>query len=372
MRPVSLWADRATRRIRFECWHPAVAVTWLAALVAGIVCAGSGEPAWGQTGAKPESGRSKGLSWVRVTEHAPWKKRDSSGEVVLNGKMWLLGGWFSSYGPFPNDVWSSADGVHWTLVSPAAGWVHADLPTTVVHDGKMWIMGGWANGRLAGASASNQVWCSADGAKWQQATAAAAWSPRLGAGGTVHNGKMWILGGVEQYFFGTKKDLLNDVWSSADGVRWEPATRNAPWAPRAFHAALAFDNKLWVMGGGNYLPTYEGHNDVWSSPDGAHWTRVTEKAPWPPRIWFSAVVYKNRMWVLGGWSNRPSANWNDVWYSSDGANWKQLNADNVWSKRHEHSAYVLDGKLWVAAGNAWPCTNDVWQLDIPDSWLEKH
>ncbi len=109
---------------------------------------------------------------------------------------------------------------------------------------------------------------------------------------------------------------------------------------------------------------------MWSSRDGVHWTQATDKAPWHARIWFSALVYKNRMWVLGGWSNKPSQNWNDVWYSSDGANWKQLQTEQVWSKRHEHSAYVFDGKIWVVAGNAWPCTNDVWRLELPPDWPE--
>ena len=346
--------------------------SWLLPLLfLGILSVDARESFCQQAAEKKPGTPAKGPRWVKVTDHAAWKPRDSSGEVVLDGKMWLLGGWFNSNGPvFPNDVWSSADGVKWTLVSPAAPWVHADLPTTLVHDNKMWIMGGWDKGRLPGASASNQVWCSRDGAKWQQATAKAAWSPRLGAGGAVLGGKMWVLGGIEQYFFGTRKDLLNDVWSSADGARWELATRNAPWAPRAYHAVLAFDNKLWVMGGGNYLPAYEDHNDVWSSADGVRWTKVADKAPWHARIWFSALEYKNRMWVLGGWSNKPSQNWNDVWYSADGANWKELKTETVWSKRHEHSAYVHNGKLWVVAGNSWPCTNDVWQLEIPDSWLE--
>jgi hypothetical protein len=324
---------------------------------------------------KPDS---KNLSWVRVTEHAGWQPRDSSGEVVYNSKMWLLGGWFDSYGPFPHDVWNSSDGVHWNQVTQAAPWVHADLPVSLVFDNKMWMMSGWYKGRFKDASASNQVWRSVDGANWECATAKAAWPARCGAAGAVHHGKMWILGGTDHYYVNGK--LLNDVWSSTDGVHWEMATRNAPWPPRAHHAALAFNDKLWVMGGGNYradfdpnrFPAYLAYNDVWSSADGVQWNRVTDKAPWQPRLWFSALVYKNRMWMLGGWSDKPSQNWNDVWYSSDGANWKELKTDAVWSKRHEHSAYVFDNKIWVVGGNPWPCDNQVWQLDIPDSWFEKN
>ena len=311
------------------------------------------------------------LSWVRVTEHAGWQPRDSSGEMVYDGKMWLLGGWFNSYGPFPNDVWSSADGSNWTRVTPQAAWVHADLPTSLVFDSKMWILGGWYGGRNPEASASSLVWRSTDGAEWECATENAGWSPRLGAAGVVLDGKMWILGGAEKYFFGDQSSLRNDVWNSIDGVDWKLSTGNAPWAPRAYHGALAFGGKMWILGGGNYLPTYEARSDVWSSSDGVHWTQVLQKAPWAPRIWFSAVVYKDHMWLLGGWSNDPSKNWNDVWYSADGKDWKQLVAENLWSPRHEHSAYVFQDKIWVAGGNSWPCTNDVWQITVPEAVLKR-
>jgi hypothetical protein len=312
--------------------------------------------AWGQAGK---------LSWVKAKDKNPWAARDSAGELVYDGKMWLFGGWPGHM----CDVWHSADGMEWTMATREAAWIHCDLPTTLVYQNRMWFMGGWAGGRSPTASSSNQVWHSPDGANWECATRNAAWSPRLGAGGVVFNGKMWILGGIQRYFDGPKH-LLNDVWHSTDGANWIRATANAAWSPRAFHAALVFQNKMWVFGGGNYVPTYLGHNDVWCSSDGVQWTQVTDKAPWPPRIWFSAEVYRNRMWVLGGWSGNPSKNWNDVWYSSDGANWKELVADNVWSKRHEMSAYVFRDKLWIVAGNPWPVTSDVWYLEIPESWFK--
>ena len=110
---------------------------------------------------------------------------------------------------------------------------------------------------------------------------------------------------------------------------------------------------------------------MWSSPDGRQWAKETDRAAWPARIWFSSLVYKDRMWLLGGWSNKPSKNWNDVWYSSDGKEWKQLVTRRVWSPRHEQSAYVFDGKIWITGGNAWPLTNDVWQIEIPDKWFAR-
>ena len=55
-----------------------------------------------------------------------------------------------------------------------------------------------------------------------------------------------------------------------------------------------------------------------------NWTEVTAAAPWSARLWFSAVVYQGRMWVLGGWSRVPETNWGDVWFSRDGKEWSEL------------------------------------------------
>ena len=310
-------------------------------------------------------GASRELAWVKVADTCAWTPRDSCGEVVYKGRMWLMGGWPGSV----LDVWSSANGTAWTRATPKAAWLHCDLPTSLVFRDRMWMIAGWQGGRKPTASASNQAWWSTDGAEWHQATAKAPWCPRLGAAGVVFKDRMWILGGVERYHQGDNT-LLNDVWSSADGVHWEQATAHAAWAPRSCHAAVVFDGKIWVYGGGNYRPTYTGYNDVWNSADGVHWTRVTAHAAWSHRIWFSGVVYRGRMWVLGGWSDRPSTNWNDVWHSADGMTWTELKAGNIWSKRHEHSAYVFDDKIWVMAGNPWPVVNDVWSLHIPEGWLD--
>lgn len=307
--------------------------------------------------------------WVRVTESAGWAPRDSSGEVAHDGRLWILGGWFQSYEAPPRDVWSSSDGKTWTRVLEAAPWIHSDLPMTIAFDGKMWMMGGWYNGRLPGHSASNQVWCSTDGAQWQQATPNAEWSPRLASALVEFQGKMWLLGGTENYYFGDASSVKNDVWCSGDGVHWECVTNSAGWAPRAYHQAAVLDGKMYVFGGGNYVPDYVALNDVWVSEDGREWTCLTEAAPWHPRLWFSAAVYRDRMWVLGGWSNNPSKNWDDVWHSKDGKTWTRLTSKVIWRERHEHSVFVFEDKLWVAGGMIPPLNNEVWSLYIPPDYF---
>jgi hypothetical protein len=317
------------------------------------------------------SAQDKNLDWVKVTDQAGWKPRDSQGELVYKNQLWIFGGWFQSFEAPPRDVWSSADGKTWKEVTKEAPWKHSDLPMTLVHNDKMWIMGGWYNGRLTGHSASNEVWSSTDGAKWELATKNAGWTPRIAAGAVVFKDKMWILGGTENYYFGDNKSLKNDVWASADGKEWKLVAANAGWSPRAYHQAVVHAGKIWIFGGGNYVPEYQARNDVWCSDDGVTWTEVTAKAPWSPRLWFSAVTYRDRMWVLGGWSNNPSKNWGDVWHSSDGKNWHELKSSVCWKARHEHSAFVFQDKIWIAGGHAQPLSSEVWSLDVPKGWSKK-
>jgi len=309
-------------------------------------------------------------NWVQVTAHAGWQPRDSQGEVVFQDRLWLLGGWFNSFAAPPRDVWSSTDGRTWNLVTKEAPWKHSDLPMTLAFHDRIWLLGGWYNGRLPGHSASSEVWSSASGSDWELETPSAGWSPRLAGGAVVFQDRIWVLGGTEDYYFGDERSLKSDVWCSSDGQHWTQVTANAGWSPRAYHQAVVLGNKMYVLGGGNYVPKYHALNDVWCSEDGQHWTQMTTAAPWHPRLWFSAVAYRDRLWVLGGWSNEPSQNWGDVWYSRDGKSWQQLQSDVSWKARHEHSAYVFQDKIWIAGGHAQPLSSEVWSLDVPLGWLQ--
>lgn len=307
-------------------------------------------------------------AWALEAEKAQWRPRDSQGELVFKDQLWILGGWFNSHEAPPRDIWRSHDGKTWNLVTQKAPWIHSDLPMTISYADKMWIMGGWYNGRLAGHSASNEVWSSSDGMNWKLETRAAQWSPRLASALIEFKGKMWLLGGIENYYFGSKESLKNDVWSSSDGVTWELATADAGWPPRAYHQAAVLNGKIFVFGGGNYVPDYQAMNDVWSSEDGIHWTQVSAEAPWHKRIWFSSLSYRDKIWILGGWSNNPYKNWSDVWYSGDGKNWHELKTPPAWRERHEQAAFVLKDKMWIAGGMVPPLTNDVWSLHLPIDW----
>lgn len=283
-------------------------------------------------------------SWVKVEHDMPWPARDSAGELVFNNRMWLFGGYTPEV---VNDAWSSADGRNWRRETDIPDSTGINIPVNLVFKDRMWIM-----------TSSGKFLSSKDGKQWEAATEKAPWIGRYGAGGAVFKGRMWVMGGSRK---------CNDVWSSADGVDWRLETEHAAWSNRQlFSLLVVHDDKLWVLGGGitNYHP-FRAYRDVWCSEDGKNWKKVTDEAPWPGRVWTTAAVYKNRMWVFGGFRAEPTwNNFNDAWYSSDGATWREFISMPNWSPRHELSAYVFQDRLWVVGGNAWPLMNDVWYLDI--------
>ncbi|MDP6775773.1 MAG: hypothetical protein QGI83_03305, partial [Candidatus Latescibacteria bacterium] len=78
------------------------------------------------------------------------------------------------------------------------------------------------------------------------------WEGRHAAGYVVYRDRMWIVGGDCN-----QKHYQNDVWSSADGVHWDLVNDSVPWAPRALHYTLAFDGRIWVIGG-QTMPGFAG------------------------------------------------------------------------------------------------------------------
>ncbi len=296
--------------------------------------------------------------WTLETPAAPWTPRDSMGHVVYDGRMWIMGGFIPQR---VNDVWWSRDGKEWTQAAAEAPWAVRNLPNCLVFDGKMWLMaGGSYVGNKIGNQhiAYNDVWSSTDGASWELVTDNAAWSPRSAASAVVHDGKMWIMGGMD---WDNGRKPSHDVWHSENGADWTLATDYAPWCARSMQSSVVFDGKMWVLGGGVYdesvyANTAVDFQDVWSSTDGVEWREATGAAAWPARRFHRSVVHDGRMWILGGshYGNRR-----DVWHSTDGATW-QRGEDAPWPVRHEPAALVFENKLWVIGGFGKTLYNDVW------------
>ncbi len=311
------------------------------------------------------SWRSDVYQWICVTENAAFSARDGAGALVFDNRMWLLGGWNPAdkvYFPRTcnSEVWSSRDGAVWILENAQASWEGRHTAGYVVHDNMMWIIGG---DPIQGHY-QNDVWNSADGVHWVLINDNVPWAPRALHYTLQFNNRIWVIGGQTIPQFASAPEAFHsDVWNSSDGVTWALVTDKAPWAPRGMiGGSVVFKNRMWILGGGTYdtpeTPSRNCYNDVWSSADGVNWHRHLEFAPWHPRQYHEVAVFDNKMWVLEG-AHPIGRNRRDVWYSPDGVNWTEL-PGTPWAPRHAASVFVYDNALWIAAGNN--MCSDVWKL----------
>jgi len=104
---------------------------------------------------------------------------------------------------------------------------------------------------------------------------------------------------------------------AVSNYKWVNVTQTAAYAPRDGAGALVFDGKMWLLGGWNpsdkvYFPRI-CNNEVWSSTDGVTWSLVKPNtfldknfdpaSDWEGRHTAGYVVYKDKMWIVGGDAN---------------------------------------------------------------------
>lgn len=289
-----------------------------------------------------------------------------------------------------SEVWSSPDGVSWTLerddADPAFDRRHAH--NTVRWRDRLWMIGGdWWRGAY-----NHDVVSSADGRAWTVELAQTPWADRALLVAGVHDDQLWVVGG--QDLDGTPRDEFvyhNDVWRSADGVTWEQVAADAPpsetrWSGRGAVGELAsFRGRLWLVGGAQYRDDAVGNTyfaEVWSTTDGASWTQHAAP-PWAGRIWHDVRVWDDRLWVLFG--GNDSGNLADAWYSDDGETWTAIDAERSHAPgSHAQGVAELDDALVLAGGNhsfgVGPTPQDtdesVWRLqafrgDAVDAWTDR-
>lgn len=222
--------------------------------------------------------------------------------------------------------------------------------------------------------------------RWTQVTAHAAFAPRDGAGAMVYKDRMWLIGGWnpkdKEHF-----PLMcnNEVWSSTDGRDWtlvKPNTFGTPafdpendWEGRHTAGYVVFKNRMWILGGdplqGHYQP------DVWSSEDGKNWRWENRgnPAPWGQRVLFYTVVFHDKIWVMGGqklppFAPGPEEAYRDIWNSSDGVHWGKVEPRKpYWLPRGiiEGSAVFKD-RIWILGGGVYETPGHPDRLSYNDVW----
>jgi len=288
-----------------------------------------------------------GSTWTQATASAPWGTRYAMGVLNYDDKLWVITGSTGATGSYHNDVWSSPDGTSWTQVNSNLNFSgRRIIDGATVHNGKMYIGSGLGGGAGASGTYYADMYASTDGVTWETKTTSPPWSGRHGAALVSYDGKLWIMGGCGYYC--SLSTMNNEVWySEDDGVTWTQTTvTGSRWSP-SMPNVVVFDNKMWVVGS-NY------GSDVWYSTDGSTWTQATADGGFAKTA--TAIVYDGKMWAIGG---GPAVH-NEVWSSTDGITWTQATANASWSDRLESGVVEFKNKIFVLGGYTSSSQNDVW------------
>ena len=141
--------------------------------------------------------------------------------------------------------------------------------------------------------------------------------------------------------------LLAPISSRGDDrpLDWVKVTERAGWQARDSSGEVVYKDRLWLLGG--WFDSFSAPpRDVWSSPDGATWTLATKEAPWTASDLPMSIVFDDRMWLMGGWFNGRLPGHGasgEVWSSTDGVNWTHGDEEGRLESAHRRRRGGLQG-----------------------------
>lgn len=192
-------------------------------------------------------------------------------------------------------------------------------------------------------------WRSIDGKTWTKTDL-----PKSGLNSAYQKyvqfkGAIYALGAMKGNY--EKFTIDAKIKRTTDSKTWEIVAEKSNLPNRVFYGVVVFKDKIWLIGG------FDGkkyHNDVWNSADGVNWTQITEKANFSERTVGKIIVFKDKIWLIGGGVIdgdkviNPNSE-SEIWSSTDGVNWTQskTNATN----KIAGTPVVFDEKLWLIGAN---------------------
>lgn len=274
--------------------------------------------------------------------------------VYFNNSFFIMNG----YGDhILGDVWSSKNyGQNWSLETDMTNtgferYAH----THAIFNNKLYIMGGYRDGQPL-----SDMYSTMNGRDWIKEVPSARFTPRYEHTTLVFKDKMWVIGGYNNDML--MDDVMSWTGDTKDPWMMEASGLQTPFDGIRGHSAVVYDDKMWIIGGSDrngYL------NKVWTSRDGKNWMPVMEM---PMRIaYHKSVVFDNKIWVIGGLSESGPSN-EVYYYDMHTNNWVRYEMPMDFRAMYNHAVITVnegtsnDGIYILGSYDGNNYIRDMWKL----------
>ena len=134
--------------------------------------------------------------------------------------------------------------------------------------------------------------------------------------------------------------------SKGKKLKAELETKGYEIGPRNSHTSVVFKNKIWILGGQS---KGKSTNDIIHSKDGKSWEKIKSFKKFPRRYGHASVVFNNRIWVFGGRNEQGPIN--DIWSSHNGITWVKESKNPAFQPRWNLTVTEFKGALWLMGGS---------------------
>ncbi|PIR48138.1 hypothetical protein COU80_05940, partial [Candidatus Peregrinibacteria bacterium CG10_big_fil_rev_8_21_14_0_10_55_24] len=179
---------------------------------------------------------------------------------------------------------------------------------------------------------------------WQEAGTDVLPYPLSNHAALAYGDALWLIGGLQGSGDGSPPIASRNVLRSVDGELWSELVEVLP-AGLSHSAAVDFNGAIIVLGG---LDAQGEPTDAVLAGEGTAFTPI---ASLPVPLWsHTAMVYQGDLWVIGGQTQASGGFSRKVWRSSDAYSWQEVDIDSLPKPLAGHASAVFDGRLWVLGG----------------------
>ena len=301
--------------------------------------------------------------------------------IIAGSKLVLVTNPATATGGAHPTLWSSSDGTTWqrladSAVSGAPGNGSVRILGLGSKDGGLVAVGAHMNADATAAVA--EAWTSPDGKTWTQAVVAGAADATMNL---VYAGPHdFVAIGTGRYSLRANRTAGIAVWTSPDGARWTRLPESEVPAGVAIASVAAGAGRYVAVGqaiapGGS--PTAD-ESPVWTSADGVHYAMLTKAGSPPPDAGLLDVIWTGSTFVAVGSEQTSGAS---VWESPDGLTWHSTELPAVGAVQARGSAicrgtagFFAVGTIADASGNlggaAWTSPDGQGWTRLPVSGLQ--